>query len=144
MAVKKLPFDEFKQIYAKVPRLCVDLIINSKDGVLLTKRDIPPALGFWHFPGGTILKNESVKEALERIADEELGIKIEIDKFLSFIEYSPEYAFGQSIALAFLVKQVSGTIHGSSQAREFGFFKTAPDNLIPEMKEFLEKNNFLK
>lgn len=33
---KRLPLKEFKAIYAKVPRLCVDVVIKTADGILLT------------------------------------------------------------------------------------------------------------
>lgn len=60
---KRLPSKEFKYLYGKVPRLCVDVVIQSKDGVVLSKRDIPPAKGMWHIPGGTVLFGESLEKA---------------------------------------------------------------------------------
>ncbi|GAI66384.1 unnamed protein product, partial [marine sediment metagenome] len=76
MKFKRLPFKEFMEIYRKVPRAAVDVIVVSKKGFLLTKRAIPPFKGMWHIPGGTILFMESVKHAINRITKEELGIKL--------------------------------------------------------------------
>jgi len=70
MNVRKLPLKEFKTIYSKVPRLCVDLVIRNKQGTLLTKRDIPPDLGWWHFPGGTVLIGETLENTVQRVAKE--------------------------------------------------------------------------
>jgi len=50
MLYKRLPLEEFMAIYHKVPLAVVDVIINSKDGILLTKRAIPPFKGMWHIP----------------------------------------------------------------------------------------------
>ena len=52
---QKLPFNEFVKIYSKVPRLCVDLLINNDDGFLLALRAIEPGKGQGHFPGATVL-----------------------------------------------------------------------------------------
>ncbi len=38
--VNKLPFDEFSQIYHKVPRLFVDLVIADERGVVLSKTTV--------------------------------------------------------------------------------------------------------
>ena len=60
MIYKKLPLEEFMNIYHKVPRAAVDIVIKSNNGWLLTKRALPPYEGMWHIPGGTIfLRNRS-------------------------------------------------------------------------------------
>ena len=51
---KKISTKLFYKIYSLVPRLCVDIIVKDKRGVVLSKRDIPPCKGMWHIPGGTI------------------------------------------------------------------------------------------
>lgn len=140
--VKRLPQKEFKYIYSRVPRLCVDLIIQSDEGIILAKRDIPPALGFWHLPGGTILLGENIEQALKRVAQREVHLEIETQELLGVIEYSKEIAPGhsQSIALAYLVKVVGGKLSGSKEAKDVKFFKELPDKIIPEQKLFLSKN----
>lgn len=50
-----LPKPEYDSIYSRVPRLCVEVVISTRaQGVLLTRRDIPPNIGAWHIPGGTV------------------------------------------------------------------------------------------
>ena len=48
----------FDEIYSKVPRLCVDIIIKSEDGILLPLRSIEPYEGKWHIPGGQYIKEK--------------------------------------------------------------------------------------
>lgn len=112
MDVKKLAFNEFKTIYSKVPRLCVDLVIKNKQGVLLTKRNIPPDLGWLHFPGGTVLMREALKDTIQRVAKEELNTKVEIKKLLGFLEYN----------------------------EGIGYFNSIPEKTLPEVKKFLKRN----
>jgi len=45
---------EFDTIYARVPRLCVEVIMVEPDGVVLTKRSIEPGAGLWHIPGAAL------------------------------------------------------------------------------------------
>src|SRR6056297_2231456 len=104
MKVKKMPFKEYKKIYSIVPRLCVEVILLTNKGIALTKRDIPPAIGKWHIPGGTVLKGENLVKAVKRLAQEELEENIEVQKMLGVIEYNFTNYFDQPVGIAFLVK----------------------------------------
>jgi len=84
----KRPFstEEFKKIYSKTPRLCVDLIINTPKGIVLSLRSIEPYKGEWHFPGGTVFYKEKIVDAIDRVALEEVGITVRVEKLLGYIE----------------------------------------------------------
>jgi len=137
---QKIPFEEFKQIYSRVPRLCVEVILVKNKQFILIKRAIAPAMGMWHTPGGTILLGESVEEAVKRVAKEELGLKVEVKKLLGYIEYNSFPTYGKDISMAFLVESAEDKIILDKQASEYNWFTEAPDNTIPEQKKFLEEN----
>ena len=59
--------DEFRDIYSKVPRLTVEVVLRSPAGVLLTLRDIEPCRGLWHLPGGTVRYGEKLLDAVRRV-----------------------------------------------------------------------------
>jgi len=140
MKTKKLPFREFKSIYRRVPRICVEIIIKTKQGILLTKRNIQPLRGRWHIPGGTILMGENTEQAVKRISWEELGIRVEVKKLLGVIEYKIDKYFSQPIGLAFLVKTPHPqNIHLDPQASQFKFFKRIPRDTVKEQRLFLSK-----
>jgi ADP-ribose pyrophosphatase YjhB (NUDIX family) len=143
MAVKWMPLSEFKRIYRKVPRLCVDAAIVTKDGILLVKRDITPAKGMWHLPGGTVLIGESNTDALSRIAKSEVGLDVKADNFIGLIEYSPEYAYGQTTGLVYTVKVLGGKARGSKAGKEVGYFKSIPENTLPDQAEFIKNHRAL-
>jgi len=138
MTAHKLSLKEFKGIYSKVPRLCVDLLIKNRKGVLLTKRDIPPDKGWWHFPGGTVLMSETLKDTVHRVASEELNTKVEIIKFLGFLEYTEGSGFGYPISAVFLVKPINKIV-GGEQAKEVDYFKIIPEKTLPEVKKYLKE-----
>ena len=141
MEFKKIPYKKFIEIYHQVPRLTVDVIVETEEGIILTKRSIPPFKGMWHIPGGSVLFRESIKHTIDRVADEELGIKVGVVGLAGVIEY-PNDGTRHSVSIVYLTHIKSGTPKGSQQGKEIEFFKKIPDNCIPNQKIFLK--NFLK
>lgn len=88
---KQLPGDIYTLVYGKyAPRLCVDTIITSEQGVLLVKRDVPPEVDTWHLPGGTVRRDEKLTDAAQRIVVREVGTPIEIIKIIGAMEFFNE------------------------------------------------------
>ena len=70
--------EAFLNIIDATPLIAIDLVLRNQEGqVLLGKRTNRPALGYWFVPGGRILKNERLHEALTRIASDELGLRLD-------------------------------------------------------------------
>lgn len=135
-------FEEFKTIYSQVPRLCVDLVVRDTEGTLLSLRKIPPHQGQWHLPGGTVFFKEPVHDSVKRVAEDELGVEVQIDKFLGYIEfmYQDDYdGFDHPVSLVFLCTPKSTNYRTNDQASEIKFFKTLPDKMVEEQRDFLEK-----
>jgi len=140
MILGKFSKEEFHEIFSQVPRLCVEVVIQNENGILLTKREIEPSKGMWHFPGGGIIFGEILEETVKRIAKEELNLDVEIIKFLGTIEFpEKEETFGHPISLAYLVKVNSGEIKLNWQASEFDFFKEIPENTLSAHKRFIQE-----
>ncbi len=141
MKVKRIPFKEFKKIYSRVPRLCVEVVLMKGDSLLLIRRTIKPAVGQWHTPGGTVLKGESLKRAVKRVAKEELGINATVGKFIGVIEYeSYVNHYSQDISLAFMIKaKERGEFRLDGHADKYGFFAELPRNMIYDQKIFYAK-----
>lgn len=136
--------EEFKAVYSKVPRLCVDLIVETERGILLTLREKNGFLGLWHLPGGTVYYREHTEDSVRRLAREELGVDVKILKFLRFLEYFSEEeqrGFGYSVSLVFVCKAKSLDFTLDDQAVRAQFFKVIPKNSVSEQKEML--NEFL-
>jgi ADP-ribose pyrophosphatase YjhB (NUDIX family) len=142
MKIQKIPFPEFKKIYSRVPRLCVEVVLMSENKILMTKRSIAPAVGQWHTPGGTVLKGESLEMTVKRVAKEELGVSVKVLKFLGVIEYkSFVNHYSQDISLPFLVETKNKKdFKLDGHADKCDFFEEIPMNTIREQKEFYSKN----
>lgn len=77
----------YEQLRAKLPIVCVDLLVISKERrYLLIKHSESPAKGAWWFPGGRIFKGEAIKDACLRKAREELGIELDVGDIVSVEE----------------------------------------------------------
>lgn len=142
MESSKLPYEEFLRIFSKVPRLCVDLLIKTEKGILFTKRSINPYKGKWHLPGGSVLFNETLEQAVKRIGKNELGLNVEPIKILGAIDFFNEGKEKRhSVSIVFLTKIKSGQIILNSEANDFKFYKKIPKSIITQQGEFLEKIN---
>lgn len=83
---QRLPEQEFLETFKNVPRLAVNLIITDLDGkVLLTRRNISPFSGSWHFPGSFVLKNEPIIDTQKRVARDEFGLELDEQADLSLL-----------------------------------------------------------
>ncbi len=143
MAKKTIPFDEYKQIYSRVPRLCVDVILRTPNGVALLKRANGGWEGMWHFPGSMVLLNESLEDALHRTALEEAGVKIKVVKFLDHMEFHDEVehrGYGYSVSAAYLCDLVEGTLTHDEDSLAVETFKEIPDNFISQQRELLKQH----
>jgi len=132
--------EEFNEIYSKVPRLCVEVIIRSDKGVLLSLRDVEPNKGLWHLPGGTVFFGERLIDAVKRVAKRELGVDVTGTKLLGYIEYPSHYEHGRDspVGVAFLT-ECEGEAKSNEEAAELGWFKELPDNMHPDQSRFINE-----
>jgi len=138
---------DYNFIFARAPRLCVDLIIKTKQGVLLSKRAIQPYKGTWHLPGGRVYFKESIDNALKRIAKAEIGVPVKIQKLVGFLEFPREVQnkhIRHSVSMAFLVIPLKKNYSGGFQGEKFAFFKTFSKNVLSVHGKFLKINKLLK
>ena len=117
-------------------KLSVDAVVFGYEAqtisVLLIKRKYDPYKGKWAIPGGFVLNNESLEEAVERELKEETGIKI------NYLEQL--YTFGNpkrdprsrvvSVAYFGLIKPSAFKIFAATDAEEVQWFKI---NELPKL-----------
>lgn len=81
-----IPKDLFTEFIARCPQVCIELLVEDERGVLLAKRTREPAKGEWFWPGSRLYKGERKEDAVYRVAEEELGIEVEIESFVGVYE----------------------------------------------------------
>jgi 8-oxo-dGTP pyrophosphatase MutT (NUDIX family) len=135
-----LPKAEFDAIFSRVPRLSVEVVICTEErGVLLMLRDIPPNIGAWHIPGGTVLFGERLTDAVRRVARDELGIDVTVGDLLGYIEYPSHYENGldSPVGLAFRTMPTAGVAGDPPEG--CAWFRSLPAGLYGEQAEFLAR-----
>ena len=75
---KKVPLEQYRETMRDFPIVTVDVIFLNADRtkVLLGRRTSEPHAGKFYSFGGRLYKNEDLKEAACRIAQEEVGITL--------------------------------------------------------------------
>lgn len=144
---KNHPFtkEEFESIYSKVPRLTIEIVLESERGILLSKRSIEPCKGQWHLPGGTVFFGESLKDAVKRVASRELNIEVCAVTQIGVIEYPSHYLNGMDapVGIVFMVNDYSGIPKENPEASKLGWFTTLPENIHADQDVFLLDHKFL-
>ena len=91
---------QFLKIIDATPLVSIDLILEDGNGrILLGKRVNRPAQGYWFVPGGRIVKNEKLADAIKRISTAELGITIllsDVELFGAFDHIYEDNCFNES------------------------------------------------
>jgi ADP-ribose pyrophosphatase YjhB (NUDIX family) len=59
-----------------------DLVVELPDdgGVVLVRRTIAPYENCWALPGLRMFKGESIDDVIARIAEDELGVRVDVDR----------------------------------------------------------------
>lgn len=90
----------FATVVASAPLVAIDLIVEDAQGaVLLGLRNNPPAKGYWFVPGGRIRKDETLKNAFARIAQDELGLHAQMtqSRFIGIYEHFYDTNFNGTV-----------------------------------------------
>ena len=78
----------FKTVVDSTPLISIDILLKKDNKILLGKRINKPAQGYFFSTGGRINKNESIDNAMARVALNELNIELKsIPKFIGVFEH---------------------------------------------------------
>ena len=115
----------------------VGAIIVKNGKILCAQRGYDKSLPeLWEFPGGKIKDNESREEALIREIKEELNASINIDKYLTTVEYDyPEFHLTMHTYICTLNNDIEFVYHNSNELEH--------DNMIWLEKSDLDKLDWL-
>lgn len=138
---RRLNDKEYSFIYSRVPRLCIDILIFTGDGLILTKRNISPYRGMWHFPGGGIRYGESIDGAMQRIIKTEIGVGVKRIALVGYFEaLNQGKTFRHDVSIVFVGKITSGALRADEQATAIKSFKRIPKDIISHQGTFLRRH----
>ena len=102
----------------ETPKLMVDVVIPSDEGVVLIRRGSEPFEGQWALPGGFVEVGETVEEAARREAAEETGLAVEISHLVGVYSDPDRDPRGHNVSVAFVARVLSGQLQAASDAAE--------------------------
>ena len=102
----------------ETPKLMVDVVIPSEEGVVLVRRGSEPFEGKWALPGGFVELGETVKQAAVREAAEETGLAVEVSRLVGVYSEPDRDPRGHNVSVAFLARVLSGQMQAASDAAE--------------------------
>ena len=121
----------------KNPVPAVDIIIETKEGVLLIERNHEP-FG-WAIPGGHVEYGESVETAAVREAKEETSLDVKLIKLLGVYSDPKRDPRKHTISMVYVAK-AEGSPKAGSDAKSFKIYTkdNLPENLCFDHKKILE------
>jgi len=106
-----------------IPILGVGAVIwNDKREIVLIRRGKPPRIGQWSIPGGHVEFGEGLRQAIEREAREETGLRIEIAGLIDVVDSITRDANGailrHYVLVDFTARPVSGELRAGTDAAD--------------------------
>jgi 8-oxo-dGTP diphosphatase len=111
----------------ETPKLMVDVVIPSGEGVVLIRRASDPFEGRWALPGGFVEVGETVEAAATREAAEETGLAVELAGLVGVYSEPDRDPRGHNVSVAFLARVVGGDLVAATDAAEVAVL--APDSV---------------
>lgn len=106
---------------------------NDKNEILFTVRKIDPYKGWLDFPGGFVQSGESLEETARREAKEEIGVDVEIGKYIG--SYPVEYDYkGLMYKLVAAFFQARGDLSKIKVGDDVSAFEFVPKSKIHKVK----------
>jgi colanic acid biosynthesis protein WcaH len=140
-----IPNDEWETIVNNVPIVSVDLVVECPNGIVLGKRSNEPAKAEWFVPGGRVQKRETIKDAVHRVAMEELGVDIEICErlgtFEHFYETSEVGCEKHYVAHGLRVWTEDSGFVSDTQHGQIATFEEPPQDLHEYVVEYLKESS---
>lgn len=136
--------DEWQTIVANVPIVSVDLLVRTEDGLVFGMRKNDPAAGYWFVPGGRVKKRETRREAVHRVAEEELGAEVQIAESLGAYEHIYDTAEIEGVdgkhylANGYVVEAATEAFETDDQHSDLRVFTNPPDLLHKYIQQYLK------
>jgi colanic acid biosynthesis protein WcaH len=134
----------FKTVISSTPLISIDLLVKKDNKILLGKRINKPAQGYFFSIGGRVYKNETIDNAMIRIAKNELNIELKLTpRFIGVFEHFYDDSIYQGVSthyvnLAYEIKIEETLNLPTEQHNEYQWFT------IDELLESKQVHKYVK
>jgi len=144
-----IPKERYKEILELMPICCIDVVIIYKGKIFMVKRTNEPAKNQWWFPGGRVLKNEKLRDAVKRKLFEETGLRGKSIKPLIFDETIFEKSSikginAHTINLCFSIEVDNDQVVLDNQSSEYKWVDKIEEKWHPYVKKVIEYSGIFK
>ena len=122
----------------ETPKLMVDVVIPSEEGVVLIRRGREPFRGQWALPGGFVDVGETVEVAAARDAAEETGLAVELSRLVGVYSDPERDPRGHNVSVAFLARVLSGELSAATDAAEVSVLDPASVELAFDHRKIID------
>jgi len=123
--------DVFKIVVDSTPIISIDILVKKDNKILLGKRVNKPAKGYFFSIGGRVRKNEAINQAMKRIANNELSIRLKsIPKFIGVFEHFYDLSIYKNVSTHYI------NLAYEYEINDFYDFKDFPKEQHNEYKWF--------
>ncbi len=122
----------------QTPKLMVDVVIPSREGVVLIRRGSEPFEGQWALPGGFVDVGETVEQAAAREAAEETGLNVELARLVGVYSEPERDPRGHNVSVAFLARVLSGDLSAATDAAEVSSLDPSTVELAFDHRKIVE------
>ena len=122
----------------ETPKIMVDVVIPSEDGVVLIRRGTDPYEGMWALPGGFVEVGETVENAAVREAKEETNLDVELERLVGVYSEPDRDPRGHNVSVTFLARVTGGEPEAATDADEVEVLDPSEVELAFDHRKILE------
>lgn len=109
--------------YPEAPLVSATAIVVHEGKVLAIRRANEPSKGKWSFPGGLVELGERVKDAVKREVKEEVGLDVEVMRYLGVVDNIIKDGSGRTkyhyVILGYLASPLSLEVEANEEVLEW-------------------------
>lgn len=122
----------------ETPKLVVDIVIPTEEGVVLIRRGTDPYKGMWALPGGFVEVGETVENAAVREAKEETNLDVELERLVGVYSDPHRDPRGHNVSVTFLARITGGNAEAATDADEVAVLDPSSVELAFDHRKIVE------
>lgn len=146
-----IPEELFTAFTEHLPQICVEIVVQRQESILLVERSIEPAKGEWFWPGSRLYKGEELEAAAHRVAAQELGIEVRIVRQLGVYSHLWETSAAagspsrHTVNVVYLVEPLDQEpeITLDEQHTTYRWITELTEDYHEYVEQYIEENNLL-
>lgn len=122
----------------ETPKLVVDIVIPTEEGVVLIRRGTDPYKGMWALPGGFVEVGETVESAAVREAKEETNLDVELERLVGVYSDPDRDPRGHNVSVTYLARITNGEPEAATDADEVAVLDPSSVELAFDHRKIVE------